>query len=195
VLLAYRLFNGVTIYVNTASLSGITIYEGIIAGIMATAIFFTVFTKSRLAAVASLGVVGYCFCLIFLFYSAPDLAMTQFSIDTLTVILFVLVLYYLPKYINLSETRNRIRDGLLSLVFGALISILTLEVLNEPVTKEITAYYAKNAYLLGKGKNVVNVILVDFRGFDTMVEITVLAIAAIGVFSLLKLRLKSIEKE
>lgn len=195
VLLAYRLFNGVTIYVNTASLSGITIYEGIIAGIMATAIFFTVFTKSRLAAVASLGVVGYCFCLIFLFYSAPDLAMTQFSIDTLTVILFVLVLYNLPKYLNLSETRNRIRDGLLSLVFGALISILTLEVLNEPVTKEITAYYAENAYLLGKGKNVVNVILVDFRGFDTMVEITVLAIAAIGVFSLLKLRLKSIEKE
>ncbi|WP_114751520.1 putative monovalent cation/H+ antiporter subunit A [Pleomorphovibrio marinus] len=194
-LLAYRLFLGVEIYVDTSVLSEITIYEAIIVLIMASAIFFTVFTKSRLAAVASMGVVGYSFCLIFLFYSAPDLAMTQFSIDTLTVILFVLVIYNLPKYLKLSDNRDRIRDGLLSLIFGAMISILTLEVLNESVQKDISTYYAENAYLLGKGKNVVNVILVDFRGFDTMVEITVLAIAALGVFSLLKLRLKSIEKE
>ncbi len=194
-LLAYRLFLGVEIYVDASTLSEITIYEAIIVTIMASAIIFTVFTKSRLAAVAAMGVVGYSFCLIFLFYSAPDLAMTQFSIDTLTVILFVLVIYNLPKYLNLSETRDRIRDGLLALVFGALISVLTLEVLNETVEKDISTYYAEQAYLLGKGKNVVNVILVDFRGFDTMVEITVLAIAALGVFSLLKLRLKSIEKE
>jgi len=194
-LLAYRLFYGVEIYVDTSTLSDITLYEAIVVSIMAAAIFFTVFSKSRLTAVASMGVVGYCFCLIFLFYSAPDLAMTQFSIDTLTVILFVLVLYNLPKYLTLSDNRDRIRDGILSLIFGALISILTLEVLNESVTKEISTYYAENAYILGKGKNVVNVILVDFRGFDTMVEITVLAIAALGVFSLLKLRLKSIEKE
>lgn len=194
-LLGYRLFYGVELYVDTSTLSDITLYEAIIVLIMASAIFFTVFSKSRLTAVASMGVVGYCFCLIFLFYSAPDLAMTQFSIDTLTVILFVLVLYNLPKYLKLSDTRDRIRDGLLSLIFGALISILTLEVMNETVTKEISTYYAENAYILGKGKNVVNVILVDFRGFDTMVEITVLAIAALGVFSLLKLRLKSIEKE
>ncbi len=194
-LLAYRLFKGVEIYVDSSTLSDITVYEAIIVGVMAAAIFFTVFSKSRLAAVASMGVVGYCFCLIFLFYSAPDLAITQFSIDTLTVILFVLVLYNLPKYLTLSNNRDRIRDGLLSLIFGALISVLTLEVLNEKVNKDITAYYAENAYILAKGKNVVNVILVDFRGFDTMVEITVLAIAALGVFSLLKLRLKSIEKE
>jgi multicomponent Na+:H+ antiporter subunit A len=145
--------------------------------------------------VASMGVIGYCICLVFLFYSAPDLAMTQFSIDTLTVILFVLVLYNLPKYLKLSDTGSRIRDGLLALIFGGLISLLTLEVLNEPLEREISAYYAENAYTMAKGKNVVNVILVDFRGSDTMVEIIVLAIAAIGVFSLLKLRLKSIEKE
>ncbi|EON76744.1 Na(+) H(+) antiporter subunit A [Lunatimonas lonarensis] len=195
ILLGYRLFLGVELYVNTGMLSEVTLYEAIIVFIMAAAIFFTVFSKSRLTAVASLGVVGYSFCLIFLFYSAPDLAMTQFSIDTLTVILFVLVLYNLPKYLKLSDNRSRVRDGILSLIFGALISILTLEVLNETVQKDISTYYAENAYLLGKGKNVVNVILVDFRGFDTMVEITVLAIAALGVFSLLKLRLKSIEKE
>ena len=74
--------------------------------------------------------------------------------------------------------------------FGTLIAILTLEVLSEPLNRETSIFYAESAYLLAKGKNVVNVILVDFRGFDTMVEITVLVIAAIGVFSLLKLRLK-----
>jgi multicomponent Na+:H+ antiporter subunit A len=195
VLLAYRLLFGVEIYFDTSSLTEITLYEATVIFIMASAIFFTVFSKSRLVAVVSMGVVGYAFCLIFLFYSAPDLAMTQFSIDTLTVILFVLVIYNLPRYLKLSDTRDRIRDGLLSLIFGILVSILTLEVLNESVIKDTTAYYAENAYLLGKGKNVVNVILVDFRGFDTMVEITVLAIAAIGVFSLLKLHLKSVEKE
>jgi len=195
ILLGYRFFTGVELYVDTAKLTEVTLYEAIVILIMASAIFFTVFSKSRLTAVASLGVVGYSFCMIFLFYSAPDLAMTQFSIDTLTVILFVLVLYNLPRYLVLPDNNDKIRDGMLALVFGALISVLTLEVMNESVTKEISEYYAKNAYILGKGKNVVNVILVDFRGFDTMVEITVLAIAAIGVFGLLKLHLKSTEKE
>jgi multicomponent Na+:H+ antiporter subunit A len=194
-LLAYRFITGVDLYLDVSKLTEVTFYEGIVVIIMATAIFFTVFSKSRLTAVASLGVVGYSFCMIFLFYSAPDLAMTQFSIDTLTVILFVLVLYNLPRYLVLPDNNDRIRDGLLALVFGTLISILTIEVMTESVTKEISEYYAKNAYILGKGKNVVNVILVDFRGFDTMVEITVLAIAAIGVFGLLKLHLKSTEKE
>ncbi len=195
VLVAYKLFQGVNIYIDIDSLSNITIYEAVTMFIMAVAIGFAVFSKSRLAAVASMGVVGYAICLIFLFYSAPDLAMTQFSIDTLTVILFVLVLYNLPKYLNLSDTRDKIRDGILALSFGALISIIALEVLNEPVNRETSEFYAEKAYTEAHGKNIVNVILVDFRGADTMVEITVLTIAALGVFSLLKLRLKNIEKE
>ena len=195
VLLAYRLFQGVRLYFDLATLTEVTLYEGITLLIMAVAIVFTVFSRSRLVAMASLGVVGYAICLIFLFYSAPDLAMTQFSIDTLTVILFVLVVYNLPTYLRLSETGDRIRDGALALFFGALISVLALEVLSEPLKRETTKFYAENAYTQAHGKNVVNVILVDFRGFDTMVEITVLTIAALGVFSLLKLRLKTTEKE
>ena len=194
-LLAYKLFQGVNIYLDLNSLSRITIYEAVTLLIMSVAIGLAVFSNSRLVAVASMGVVGYAICLIFLFYSAPDLAMTQFSIDTLTVILFVLVLYNLPKYLNLSDKKEKVRDGLLALVFGALISVIALEVLNEPVKRETSEFYAEKAYTEAHGKNVVNVILVDFRGADTMVEITVLTIAALGVFSLLKLRLKNIEKE
>ena len=85
-------------------------------------------------------------------------------------------------------------DGVLSLSLGILISLLALEVLNEPVNKEIAEYYAANSYLLAHGKNVVNVILVDFRGADTMIEISVLSVAAIGVFGLLKLRIKTLER-
>ncbi|WP_179318062.1 putative monovalent cation/H+ antiporter subunit A [Winogradskyella helgolandensis] len=187
--MGYTLLNNTNYVLNFSSLTQLTIYEVITVIIMIGGILYTVFSKSRLAAVAAMGVVGLTISLIFVYYSAPDLAMTQFSIDTLTVILFVLVLYRLPKYLKLSNYKSRIKDGILSITFGTLITILALEVLNEPQNSEISEFYADNAYLLAKGKNVVNVILVDFRGIDTFMEISVLTIAAIGVFGLLKLRL------
>jgi multicomponent Na+:H+ antiporter subunit A len=196
VLLAgYTLINHTKYEMDYASFSKLTIYEVVTLLIMVIGIFYTVFSKSRLGAVVAMGIVGYAICLVFVFYSAPDLAMTQFSIDTLTVILFVLVLYRLPKYLLLSDYKMRIKDGVLSLAFGALISVLALEVLSEPTNTETSEFYAENAYLLAKGKNIVNVILVDFRGVDTFMEIAVLSIAAIGVFGLLKLRLKRKERK
>ncbi len=186
--LGYHLLTGVKIYINYAQISELVWYEVVILGIMAGGILFAVFTTSRLTAVAAMGVVGYAICLLFVFYSAPDLAMTQFTIDTLTVILFVLVLYRLPKYLLLSDTPTRLRDGALALLFGAFITVSALEVLSEPHNRQVGDYYAENAYLLAKGKNIVNVILVDFRGADTAIEIAVLVVAAIGVLSLLRLK-------
>jgi len=193
-LTGYSLYKTATFSLDFSTLSTITGYELAIVGMMFFAVLYTVFTKSRLAAVASMGVVGLAICLLFVFYSAPDLAMTQFSIDTLTVILFVLVLYKLPRYLQLSDYKTRIKDGILALSFGSIITILILEVLATPVDSEISRYYADNSYVLAHGKNVVNVILVDFRGSDTFMEISVLAIAAIGVFALLKLRLKETDQ-
>ena len=195
VLLSYKLYTGVNIYVDTTQLQQITIYEAVVVGVMILAILKTLQARSRLLAVCAMGVVGYCICLLFVFYSAPDLAMTQFSIDTLTVVLFVLVLFRLPPFLKLTETPVKIRDTIVSVAFGALLSIVALEVLNEKVSKETSRFYAENAYVLAKGKNVVNVILVDFRGADTLVEITVLTIAAIGVYSMLKLKISTEEKE
>ena len=192
--ISISLFGGVNLYIDYSKLSELTFYEVSVVLIMFISIGFTVFAKSRLAAVAAMGVVGYALCLIFVFYSAPDLAMTQFTIDTLTVILFVLVLFKLPKFSNFSNLITRLRDGLFAMIFGVLITIITLEVLNEPANRETSEFYAQNSYILAKGKNVVNVILVDFRGADTLVEICVLTIAAIGVFSLLKLRLRYSDK-
>ena len=96
-ILIFQLFQGDKLNIQAQHLTAMTIYEAITLLIMFIAILFAVFSKSRLLAVVSMGVIGYAICLIFVFYSAPDLAMTQFAIDTLTVILFVLVLYNLPK--------------------------------------------------------------------------------------------------
>lgn len=194
-LLGYLIFSDFSLSIDTSSLAELTIYEISILIMLLLGVLYTVFTKSRLAAVASLGVVGLSFSLLFLFYGAPDLAMTQFSVDTLTVILFVLVLYKLPKYLNLSDIRLRIKHGILSISFGVLITILILKVLGEPKNTEVTEFYAENAYKLAHGKNIVNVILVDFRGTDTIIEISVLIVAALGVFGLLKLKLKTTDKK
>jgi len=194
ILISFTLIDGTTYKIDYASFAKLTVYEVVVLTILVLAIGLIVFAKSRLAAVVATGIMGYSICLLFVFYSAPDLAMTQFAIDTLTVILFVLVLYRLPKYLRLSDYKMRIRDGILATAFGVMITLLALEVLAQPQNSEISDFYAKNSYLMAHGKNVVNVILVDFRGADTMVEIAVLAISAIGVFGLLKLRLKSVER-
>lgn len=194
-LIGYQLYLGGPLHIKWETLSPISFYEVTTVCILIGAIVLTIRTSSRLTAVVATSVVGYAICLIFVFYSAPDLAMTQFTIDTLTVVLFVLVLFKLPSFLNLANRRTIIRDAVVAIIFGILLSMVALRVLHEPTTTNISDFYGDYAYVLAKGKNVVNVLLVDFRGFDTMFEIVVLSIAALGVYSLLKLRLKSSDKE
>lgn len=197
ILLLYELLIGGPIFIDYSQLSPITFYEAANVFILIGAVIMTVTTSSRLTAVVGTSVIGYAICLMFVFYSAPDLAITQFTIDTLTVVLFVFVLFNLPSFLNFS-TNNKatvVRDAFVAISFGVILSIIAIKVLQQPTSIDISDYYGKYAYELAKGKNVVNVILVDFRGFDTMFEIVVLSIAALGVYSLLKLRLKSSEKE
>lgn len=156
-----------------------------LAALMATRI------ESRLAAIVFLGVVGYGVSLFYILYGAPDLAMTQFLIESLTVILFVLAFYHLPQFTHVSSRASRTRDILISLSVGALMTVLTLSATGLLYYPSISDFFVENALPLGHGRNIVNVILVDFRAFDTMGEITVLGIAAIGVYVLLKLSIDS----
>lgn len=194
-LFTYKLFIGSRLHINWNNLSAISFYEVTVAVLMIGAIILSAITKSRLTALLALSVVGYAICILYVMYGAPDLAMTQFAIDTLTVVLFVLVLFKLPPFLNFTNAKIKLRDGLISAAFGVIIGYIALIVLNESVDKTVSPYYAKNVYKLAKGKNVVNVILVDFRGFDTMFEIVVLAMASIGVYSLLKVKVKKSERE
>lgn len=166
-------------------------HEIIILVLMIIATVATIKAKGRLTAVASIGVLGFAISIIFIIFSAPDLAMTQFAVESLTVILFVLVLYKLPKFVDYSSKNERARDLILSIAMGVMVTLVILLVLNEEVPSELKNYYANSSYLLAKGRNIVNVILVDFRALDTLGEITVLTIAAIGVFALLKLNKES----
>ncbi|MEM8857671.1 MAG: Na+/H+ antiporter subunit B [Chloroflexota bacterium] len=159
--------------------------EVIISLIIVAAAFWVVRFPGRLSAIAALGVVGYGIALLFLYFNAPDLAMTQFSVETLTVIVFVLVIYRLPHYQSLTSTFGRYRDAILASSVGLVMFGLVLYVTSIPYSEHISEFYAAGSYLEAKGRNIVNVILVDFRGLDTMVEIAVLAVAGIGIMALL----------
>ncbi len=161
-------------------------YDLVPAIIIAVAIFTAIFTSSRLAAVASLGIIGYGVAFYYVLYGAPDLAITQLLIETLTVILFALVIYRLPRFKRFSNFSVRIRDMIISIGAGIIITALILKATTLNLHPTISGYYLQNSLPQAYGKNVVNVILVDFRALDTMGEITVLSIAAIGVYALLK---------
>lgn len=160
-------------------------YEIIFILIMAIGLVNTIAAQSRITSIVSLGLIGYGTAATFLYFGGPDVAMTQFLVETLTIVLFVLTLNHLPKFIPLSRT-SKPKLLLLPLLFGATLTILLLWIHTLQTPSPVKDFYAQSSYLLAKGRNVVNVILVDFRGLDTMGEIVVLAIASLGIFSLLK---------
>ena len=142
--------------------------------------------RERLYALILLSVVGLMVALTFARFSAPDLAMTQLSVEVVTIVLLMLALYYLPSWTPMETSSfRRWRDTLLALATGVGMSLVTLAMLTRPFTS-ISDYFLANSKPGGGGTNVVNVILVDFRGFDTLGEITVLAIAALGIFAMLR---------
>lgn len=173
---------------GAGSLEGVRFYQVGLAAVILLAALTAAVSPSRLAAVAALGVVGYGVALTYILFGAPDLAMTQFMIETLTVILFVLVFYHLPRLRLLSSRLARTRDAAIALVAGGLMTALVLAVTANRAESHVAGYYAEQSKPLAHGRNIVNVILVDFRGLDTLGEITVLAVAAFGVFALLRLR-------
>jgi multicomponent Na+:H+ antiporter subunit A len=141
--------------------------------------------------VAALGVTGYSVALIFLMFGAPDLAMTQFLVESLTVILFVFAFYHLPHFKILTPARTRMLHAAISLMAGGLMTVLVLSAVEVDLYPPISEYFVQQSLPLAFGRNIVNVILVDFRGIDTLGEITVLAVAAVGVFALFKFRRES----
>jgi multicomponent Na+:H+ antiporter subunit A len=142
-----------------------------------------------MAAVLALGVVGYGVATMFLVFGAPDLAMTQFSVETLTVIIYVLVFRHFRNLGALSPRIVRYRDAIIAAAAGTLIGSLVLTVARSETAPRLREYFAEFGPTLGHGRNIVNVILVDFRALDTLGEITVFSIAAVGVYALLKLRM------
>jgi multicomponent Na+:H+ antiporter subunit A len=171
-------------------LTEVYFYEAALAVLIVIAAFAAVRSHSRLGAVAAMGVVGYSIALIFLQFGAPDLAMTQFLIESITVVLFVFAFYHLPRFDPLGPPGPRLVHAVVAIMVGALMTGLVLSAVKINLYPSISEYFINNSVLLAHGRNIVNVILVDFRGIDTLGEITVLAVAAAGVFAILKYQLK-----
>ncbi|WP_445004504.1 putative monovalent cation/H+ antiporter subunit A [Halomonas mongoliensis] len=163
-------------------------HEAIVVGTMVLGALFAAISRSRLGAVVSVGIMGFSIALTFILFSAPDLGITQLLVETLTVILLVLVLFRLPRFSSLSTPIERVRDVAVAGSLGGLITLLVLTSWSIDQFVPISDYMIANSAPLAYGRNIVNVILVDYRSLDTLGEIFVLALAAIGVFAMLKLR-------
>ncbi|QSJ02292.1 Na+/H+ antiporter subunit A [Bacillus sp. 3a] len=176
---------------QTDQAASIGTYEVILSLVMVAATIATVFASSRLTAIIALGVMGYTLSLFFVIFRAPDLALTQLIIETISVALFLLCFYHLPKLSLKQKTRRfKMTNFIISLGVGVVVTCLAFASTSQQSLDTISTYFIENSYKLAGGDNIVNVILVDFRGFDTLFEITVLAIAALGIYGLLKTQTK-----
>lgn len=142
--------------------------------------------RSTMAAVLSLGVVGYAVAIVFLMFGAPDLAMTQFSVETLTVLIYVLVFRHFRSLGARSAPIERVSDATIAGAIGVIIGGLVWVVATADTAPQLREYFAGFGPTLGHGRNIVNVILVDYRGLDTLGEITVVMTAGIAVLALLR---------
>jgi multicomponent K+:H+ antiporter subunit A len=147
----------------------------------------------RLAALAMLSVVGLALCITFAWFSAPDLALTQLAVEVVTLVLFLLGLRWMPKRREVDDPRlasrawwRRRRDLVLAVAIGVGLAALSYALLTRHAPLSISPFFLERALPEGGGTNVVNVMLVDFRAFDTLGEITVLGIVGLTVYALLR---------
>lgn len=165
-------------------------YEVVAGCLMVAAALAVAVLPRRLPAVLALGAVGYLVALFFIIMRAPDLALTQLFIETVSLILYLLVFVHLPELKK--EVIGWGQKAVNLVVAAASGLVVTLLLLSGNATRlfaPISRYYVETSHSLGGGNNIVNVILVDFRGYDTMGEITVVSVAAFAVYALAKLRL------
>lgn len=172
----------------------ISLFEWILTSVMLGAGILILFARSRLTAILFNGVLGFSIALFFVLFRAPDLALTQIVIETVTTSLFLLCFYFLPEWKE-ENTKLRIKivNGVISLSVGITFVLIALSVQSGKLFDTISVYF-ENAYELAGGMNIVNSVLGDFRAFDTMLEVTVMFIAGIGVYALIKLKNKNKKK-
>ena len=157
----------------------------LIVGLLAVVgTWIVVRTESRLIAISALGIVGAAVSIVFVMFGAIDVAMTQLLVDTLMVIFIAVALVRLPR-VKLSRLTNRVA-GFIAITLGAGVSVAMLAVLQVPMHLELTEFFGQNSLTEALGRNVVNVILVDFRAMDTLGEIAVVVIAALAAIAALK---------
>jgi multicomponent K+:H+ antiporter subunit A len=157
----------------------------IVIGAIIAAFSVVVLHRQRFIALILIGAVGLAVALVFIKFSAPELALTQLSVEVVTIVLLLLALYFLPQHGAPEPTSHKhIQDLTLAAIAGVCATALSWAILTRPY-EHIAGFFIEKSFTEGGGTNVVNVILVDFRGYDTLGEVTVLALAALGIYAML----------
>jgi multicomponent Na+:H+ antiporter subunit A len=163
--------------------------QALVGAVVLVAAVLALRIRQRLSAVLVVGVTGYGLGVLFALQGAPDLALTQFLVETLTLVVFVLVLRKLPKDITeRHRPRERAFRGVIAVAVGLMMAGVGAVALNARTATPVSVAYPEAAYEFGGGQNIVNVTLVDIRAWDTLGEISLLVVAATGVASLVFLR-------
>jgi multicomponent Na+:H+ antiporter subunit A len=172
------------------SFAPLNVYGILTALLLIISVCMILIAKTRMMMIISLGGVGYAVSLFFVIFKAPDLALTQLVIETVTVALFLLAFQRLPKLKRHGESKGfRLGNFIVALGVGITMALLALSAHSQKLLPSISQFYKDTVHSEAGGGNIVNVILVDYRGFDTLFEIAVLSIAGIGVYSMIRLRL------
>ncbi|MFJ8515174.1 Na+/H+ antiporter subunit A [Lysinibacillus xylanilyticus] len=173
---------------NFAKDSSIETYELILVFVMMFAAVWMIFAKGRVTAMLLNGVLGYSIAFFFVIFRAPDLALTQLVVESVTTALFLLCFKYLPDLMpEASRKKTQWSKVIISIFVGATVTLVGLAVVHFDRFEPVATYF-NDSYELAGGSNIVNTILGDFRAFDTMLEVVVLLIAGLGVYTLTKLK-------
>ena len=165
----------------------LTFYEWGVIGIAAIGVLTVFFANTRLFAILALGVQGFAVALIYLLFGAPDLSFTQFMVETLSVVILALVMTRL--HLDRRDTRefeDLLRDGGIALLCGLGLTTVLFAVLEGSFDPRLSDFFNANSAPLAHGRNVVNVVIVDFRGLDTLGEISVVMTAGIAILALIR---------
>lgn len=171
------------------SFTVLTFYEWAILGMAMIGLIAVLVAKTRLVAIVSLGIQGFAVALFFLLFGAPDLGFTQFMVETLSVVILALVMTRL----HLDQRDARVpaeifRDGGLAVIVGVGVTALMFTVLQSDLDMRLSDFFTQTSVPLAHGHNIVNVILVDFRGLDTLGEISVVMTTGIAILALIRIR-------
>ena len=160
--------------------------DWVVTALIAAGAILTVFARSRLAAICALGAVGIGVALIFVMFGAPDVAITQLLVETLVVVLVAVVMLRLPQLERDRRTTRRRWDAVVAIALGCIVTLVLVAVVQGPIDLTISEYFGAESVPEAHGRNIVNVILVDFRALDTFGEVAVVAAAALGAYALIR---------
>ena len=178
------------------ALTAIDPLVGVVVAVMILASLVVGISTSRLLSICALGIVGSGVAVLFLFFGAIDVAITQLMVETLFVVLIATVLTRLPRFPGKQHPgkAGSLRDASIAIAAGLVVAVVTIAVALSPLDLGVTEFFEMNSLEKAYGRNIVNVILVDFRALDTMGEVAVVATAAMAVIALLKVRSHSQEQ-